>query len=87
MQPPASSSVPNADGWLLVHQCEATPWTQNGPNYFGGLGFTAQTWDSYGGQQFAPTAGEATPEQQMTVANRIESPPFSDTPQGGCHGW
>lgn len=84
---PVASLVPNEASWEAVHQCEATPWTEMGPQYEGGLGMTPQTWASYGGLAYAPDAGEATPEQQMTIANKIEPPPFSDTPAGGCHGW
>lgn len=83
----APTLVPNQSTWLLVHQCEGTSWTMEGPIYSGGLGFSNATWASYGGLSFAPSAGQATPSEQMTVANRIESPPYDDTPAGGCHGW
>lgn len=58
-----------------------------GPTYSGGLGMTNANWQAFGGTQFAPTAATATPAEQMIVANRVEPPPFSDTPAGGCSGW
>lgn len=59
-----------------------------GPLYSGGLGMTNANWVAYGGLAFAPTAGSATPAEQVTVAERVETPaPFADTPAGGCQGW
>jgi hypothetical protein len=75
-------------GWELVHQCEGTPWTLVGPLYSGGLGMLNSSWAQYDYEQFAPNAGEATPAQQIIVAENIEpTPPYDDTPAGGCHGW
>lgn len=58
-----------------------------GPVYSGGLGMRHDVWLEYGGAEFAETAATATPAEQMTVANRVEPPPYSDTPAGGCQGW
>lgn len=40
------------------------------PKYKGGLQFDQQTWDRHGGQQFAPRADLASPEQQKIIADR-----------------
>lgn len=37
----------------------------------GGFQIAKGTWANYGGKEFAPTAGEATPQQQAIVAARI----------------
>lgn len=57
------------------------------PIYSSGLGMLNANWAAYGGLNYAADAGQATPAEQMTVANRVEPPPWSDTPAGGCHGW
>ena len=37
----------------------------------GGLGIYNQTWLGWGGGEFAPTAGQASKDQQIIVAERI----------------
>lgn len=39
-----------------------------GNGYTGGFQFDAATWAQYGGTQYAPTAGQATKQQQIAVA-------------------
>src|SRR5699024_7315730 len=41
-----------------------------GNGYQGGLQFSPSTWAAYGGTEFAPTANQATREQQIAVAER-----------------
>jgi len=43
--------------------------TDNG--YYGGLQFSDQTWDSFGGERYAPTADQASRQQQIAVAERV----------------
>ena len=50
-------------------------WGMQGSIYSGGLGFLNETWVAYGGLEFAPNAGLATPEQQVIVAERIQPNP------------
>jgi Transglycosylase-like domain len=56
-----------------ISQCESGGnWHINtGNGYYGGLQFKQSTWEGSGGLEFAPRADLATPEEQMTVADRI----------------
>ncbi|RPA59909.1 DUF3235 domain-containing protein [Gordonia oryzae] len=59
--------------WDQVAQCESGGnWAINtGNGYQGGLQFSPSTWAANGGTQFAPSADQATKEQQITVAERV----------------
>jgi LysM repeat protein len=59
--------------WDKVAQCESGGrWNINtGNGYAGGLQFSPSTWSGFGGTQFAPTANQATREQQIVVAERV----------------
>lgn len=59
--------------WDQVASCESSGnWAADtGNHYYGGLQFSQATWDAYGGTGYAPLASEATPSEQMTVANRV----------------
>lgn len=59
--------------WDAVAQCESGgDWSINtGNGYHGGLQFHPQTWTGHGGGEFAPTADQATKEQQIIVAERV----------------
>lgn len=63
----------SASQWQAVAQCEASGnWAANTGNGFsGGLQFTPSTWAAYGGTQYASSAAQATPSQQMAVANKV----------------
>lgn len=70
-----ATSVANAEpvhNWNAVAECESGGnWAINtGNGYHGGLQFSPSTWSGYGGQEFAPTAYQATREQQIIVAER-----------------
>jgi len=69
---PAAHAATSAQ-WDRVAACESSGnWhADTGNGYYGGLQFTASTWDAYGGQSYAPLASEASPAEQMTVANRV----------------
>jgi hypothetical protein len=62
-----------ATPWDLVASCEANGrWNTNtGNGFFGGLQFEPGTWRAYGGEAFAPSAHEATREQQIVIAQRV----------------
>ena len=68
---PNASAAPDSD-WDRLAQCEAGGnWHINtGNGYYGGLQFSASTWRAYGGGEYAPTADQATREQQIAVAER-----------------
>jgi murein DD-endopeptidase MepM/ murein hydrolase activator NlpD len=62
-----------ATPWDLVATCESNGrWNENSGNgFFGGLQFEPGTWRAYGGGAFAPSANEASREQQITIAQRV----------------
>ncbi|GHA11180.1 transglycosylase family protein [Streptomyces echinoruber] len=60
--------------WDRIAQCESGGnWHINtGNGYYGGLQFSAGTWRAYGGTAYAPTADQATREQQIAVAGKVQ---------------
>lgn len=71
--------------WDKVAICETGgDWTMTGSIYSGGVGFLNDTWNAYGGQEFADLAGHATRDQQIVVARRIVGDAVPD--QAGCSG-
>ncbi|MBB0970005.1 DUF3235 domain-containing protein [Dietzia aerolata] len=68
---PAANAAPDSD-WDRLAQCESGGnWAINtGNGYQGGLQFSPSTWAAYGGTQFAPTANQATREQQIAIAEK-----------------
>ncbi|UVE94966.1 transglycosylase family protein [Dietzia sp. B32] len=68
---PAANAAPDSD-WDRLAQCEAGGnWAINtGNGYQGGLQFSPSTWAAYGGTQYAPTANQATREQQIAIAEK-----------------
>lgn len=65
-------AAPDSD-WDALAQCESGGnWSTNtGNGYYGGLQFAQDTWESHGGTQYAPTADQATREQQIAVAEKV----------------
>ena len=66
--------VPHYSGnWDAVAACESGgDWhINNGNGYYGGLQFSADTWNAYGGGAFAATADLATREQQIEIAEKV----------------
>lgn len=60
--------------WTKVSICEqGGRWHIQGPRFSGGLGISNHNWDFFGGREFAPNAGLATPEQQVVIAKRIQA--------------
>jgi Transglycosylase-like domain len=59
--------------YSAIAACESGGnWAINtGNGYYGGLQFDQATWAGAGGLEYAPRADLATPDQQMTVADRI----------------
>lgn len=73
--------------WQRVAICEVNGnWSMIGPVY-SGIGFSNATWVQYGGDHFAPLAGEATRDQQILVGMRVTGGQIPD--QDGCNpgGW
>ena len=60
--------------WDRIAACETQgDWSMRGPSFSGGVGFSNTTWSSFGGNEFAPNAGQATREQQIIVAERVRA--------------
>jgi hypothetical protein len=63
-----------ADGatWDRLAQCESGgDWAINtGNGYYGGLQFSASTWQAFGGGAYAPRADQATRAEQIAVAEK-----------------
>jgi len=71
--------------WERVAMCEeGGNWQADGPRFSGGLGITRANWAAYGGLQYAPSGAQATPDQQIMVAQRIQG---TVPDQYGCRGW
>ena len=71
--------------WQRVAICEeGGNWQADGPRFSGGLGITRSNWAIYGGLRYAPRGALATPDEQIMVAQRIQS---NAPDQHGCHGW
>ena len=71
--------------WTRVAVCEeGGDWQANGPLYSGGLGISRSNWVAYGGLEFAQDGAQATPDQQIMVAERIQQDPPD---QGSCAAW
>jgi hypothetical protein len=71
--------------WNKVAWCETHgDWDMHGAIFSGALGISNVVWNEYGGTEFAPHAGLATPQEQMVVAIRINGAYVPD--QHGCEG-
>ena len=70
----AAPSVADGSVWDSLAQCESGGnWSINtGNGYHGGLQFSPSTWNAYGGQEYASYAYQATREQQIAVAEKVQ---------------
>ncbi len=61
--------------WDRLAQCESGGnWSINTGNGFsGGLQFTKSTWLAFGGGKYAPVAHQATREQQIDIAKKVQA--------------
>lgn len=71
--------------WERVAMCEeGGNWAADGGRFSGGLGISRSNWYAYGGGAFASSGAQASEDQQIMVAERIQpSPPD----QSGCGSW
>lgn len=71
----AAPAVADGSVWDSIAQCEATGnWSINTGNGFsGGLQFTPSTWAAFGGTEYAPEAWQASREQQIAVAEKVQA--------------
>jgi Transglycosylase-like domain len=71
--------------WTKVAWCETHGnWQMHGATFSGALGISNIVWREYGGLEFAPHAGLATPQEQVVVAVRVNGNYVPD--QNGCNG-
>jgi len=71
--------------WERVAMCEeGGDWSSDGGRFSGGLGITRSNWSAYGGDEYASEGALATEDEQIMVAERIQSSPPD---QYGCAGW
>ena len=71
----AAPAVASGSVWDSIAQCESGgDWSINtGNGYHGGLQFNPGTWAAYGGTAYAPTADQATREQQIAIAEKTQA--------------
>jgi hypothetical protein len=72
---PATNYASGSTTWDALAQCESGGnWAINtGNGYYGGLQFSASTWQAYGGGAYASTANLATREQQIAIAEKLRA--------------
>ena len=76
-------AVGNGSRWDSIAECESGgDWSTNtGNGYYGGLQFDKQTWNAYGGDQYAARPDQASREEQIAVANKVKED------RGGYGAW
>ncbi|HEV7975129.1 transglycosylase family protein [Amycolatopsis sp.] len=69
----AAPPVSGAAKWDAIAKCESGGnWAINtGNGYYGGLQFDKQTWNAYGGSQYAALPSQATREQQIAIGQKV----------------
>ncbi|MFI2368587.1 transglycosylase family protein [Streptomyces sp. NPDC018833] len=68
-----SASAADANAWDRVAECESGGmWSADlGNGFYGGLQFSQQTWEDFGGTVYASSADLASRSQQIAVAERV----------------
>lgn len=68
---PPADAVPEV--WDAIAACESDhTWDYDGPSGFdGGLQFLPSTWVEFSPDHFPPYAHQATPSEQVAVAERV----------------
>jgi hypothetical protein len=70
--------------WKKVNICEqGGNWHVQGDVSDGGLGISNVNWVAFGGLKYAPNGAEATDDEQILVAEKIDPTPPD---QNGCDG-
>jgi hypothetical protein len=59
--------------WDRLAQCESSGNWHINAYHDGGLQFLPSTWTAYGGEKYAPYAYQATREQQIEIAQRLQA--------------
>lgn len=75
---PASAGHPSDEHWFAIGRCEqpgngyqGVQWDTHSNTYEGGLGFALATWREYRHADMPESAGDASWEQQLVVANDL----------------
>ncbi|TGB14143.1 transglycosylase family protein [Streptomyces sp. MZ04] len=68
-----SASAADTATWDKLAECESGgSWSLDpGNGYYGGLQFSQETWEEYGGLDYAPYADQASRSQQIAVAEKV----------------
>ncbi|MFF3765482.1 transglycosylase family protein [Streptomyces sp. NPDC001922] len=68
-----SAQAASVDTWDKVAECESGGnWSINtGNGFYGGLQFTNDTWQAFGGGDYAARADQATKDQQIAIAEKV----------------
>lgn len=69
----SASAATSGSVWDRVAACESGGnWSINtGNGFYGGLQFTSQTWQGFGGGKYASSAHQATKGQQIEIAQKV----------------
>ncbi|MGC4933910.1 transglycosylase family protein [Gordonia sp. DT30] len=72
---PGAPFVAPGSVWDSLAQCESTGnWAINSGNgFYGGIQFDQNTWDRWGGQEYAPRPDLATREEQIAIAEKTQA--------------
>ena len=84
--------------WETVAHCEQgshtigdSSWSVIGSTWSGGLSISNHNWLAYGGTEYASNPGLATPEEQVLIAQRIQTAGGYDgyvpDQNGRCANW
>jgi len=73
MSPTPAAAQPARSVWDRVAACESGGrWAVNtGNGYYGGVQFSASTWNEFGGARYAATANRASKGAQIATARRV----------------
>ncbi|MEU6660723.1 transglycosylase family protein [Streptomyces sp. NPDC046821] len=68
-----NASAASSATWDKLAECESGgSWSADpGNGYYGGLQFSQEMWEKYGGLDFAPRADQASRSQQIAVAEKV----------------
>ncbi|MGP3772610.1 transglycosylase family protein [Streptomyces sp. SDT5-1] len=69
----SGASAATTQAWDKLAECESGgQWSLDAGNgYYGGLQFTQERWEEYGGLAYAPRADQASRSQQIAVAEKV----------------
>ncbi len=72
---PGAPFVPPGSVWDALAACEATGnWAINtGNGFYGGVQFDQNTWERWGGLEYAPRADLASREEQIAIAKKTQA--------------